>query len=449
LVVGRSIGLDVHRDFCQVAIADGGRARSAGRIATSVPQLELFARSLAPTDRVVLEATGNALAIARILEPHVAEVVLAHAKQVRAISHARVKTDKVDAKVLADLLAADLIPAVWIGDERVRMLRRLVSRRRGLVKRRTQIKNEISAVLHRNLKGANPASDPFGKKGRAWIAAQQLPIDERLTVDGCLRQLDFFGDELAEIDRLIAQQVLGDEDVRRLMTIPGIDVVTAATLVAVIGDVRRFPTSRQLVGYLGLHPTIRQSGNGPARHGRLSKEGSAAARHVLVEAAWSAAKAPGPLRAFAQRTAARRGRHVATVAVARKLAVLAWHLLTRGEDYAFARPGVVRRKLRAIELKAGAPRTKPGPNPDPVWNTTSDAAEKRQGASIRVAPVCARTGRIGDRGLLLPLRGVQGSARRTGSASPWPGRQGRRAAGPAPRARCSAPPGRAAAASRR
>jgi transposase len=161
------------------------------------------------------------------------------------------------------------------------------------------------------------------------------------------------------------------------MTIPGIDVVTAATLVAVIGDVRRFPTSRQLVGYLGLHPTIRQSGSGPARHGRLSKEGSAAARHVLVEAAWSAAKAPGPLRAFAQRTAARRGRHVATVAVARKLAVLAWHLLTRGEDYAFARPGLVRRKRRAMELKAGAPRAKPGPNPDPIWNTTSDAAEKR------------------------------------------------------------------------
>jgi transposase len=378
--MGRSIGLDVHRDFCQVAIADGARARAAGRIATSVEQLELFARSLAPADRVVLEATGNALAIARILEPHVAEVVLAHAKQVRAISHARIKTDKLDAKVLADLLAAGLIPAVWIGDERVRMLRRLVSRRRGLVKRRTQIKNEISAVLHRNLKGANPASDPFGKKGRAWIAAQQLPIDERLTVDGCVRQLDFLGGELSQIDEIIAQHALGDEDVRRLMTIPGIDVVTAATLAAVIGDVRRFPTSRQLVGYLGLHPTIRQSGTGPARHGRLSKEGSAAARRVLVEAAWSAAKSPGPLRAFAQRTAARRGRNVATVAVARKLAVLAWHLLTRGEDYAFARPSLVRRKLRTLELKAGAPRAKPGPKPDPVWNTTNDAAERRLAA---------------------------------------------------------------------
>jgi transposase len=385
VLVGRAIGLDVHRDFCQVAIADKGRARSAGRIATTPEQLELFGQSLAPTDRVVMEATGNALAIARILAPYVAEVVLAHAKQVRAISHARVKTDKIDAKVLADLLAADLIPRVWIGDERTRMLRRLVSRRRGLVKRRTQIKNEISAVLHRNLKGRSPASDPFGVKGRAWIAEQVLPIDERLTIDGCLRQLDFLGGELAQIDAVIAQQVLGDDDVRRLMTIPGIDVVTATTLVAVIGDVRRFPTSRHLVGYLGLHPTVRQSGNGPGRHGRVSKEGSAAARHVLVEAAWSSAKSPGPLRAFAQRTAARRGRHVATVAVARKLAVLAWTLLTRAEDYAFARPSLVRRKIRRLELTAGAPRAKPGPNHDPVWNTSTDEAEKRFALQAEVA----------------------------------------------------------------
>ena len=275
--MGRSIGLDAHRDFCQVAIADGGRARSAGRVSTEPAQLALFARSLGPDDRVVLEATGNALAIARILEPHVAEVVLAHAKDVRAISHAKVKTDKVDAKVLADLLAADLIPAVWIGDERTRMMRRLVSRRRGLVQRRTQIKNETAAVLHRNLKRRPPASDPFGVKGRAWLAEQELPSDERLTLDACLRQLDFLGDELARVDRIIAEHALEDPDVRRLMTIPGIDVTTASTLAAVIGDVRRFPSSRHLVGYLGLHPTLRQSGSGPGRHGRVSKEGSAAA----------------------------------------------------------------------------------------------------------------------------------------------------------------------------
>ena len=376
--MGRSIGLDAHRDYCEIAIADGGRARSAGRVATTRERLKLLACSLFPDDRVVLEATGNALAIARILEPHCAEVVIAHAKQLRAISHARVKTDKIDARVLADLLAADLIPRVWVGDDRVRALRRVVSRRRGLVKRRTQIKNEVSAVLHRNLKPRPPVADLFGKKGRAWLADQLLPVDERLTVDACLRQLDFIDVELAQIDKLVAEEALKDPDVRRLMTIPGIDVTTATTVVAVIGDVRRFPTARHLVGYLGLHPRIRQSGSGHAHHGRISKEGSAAARHVLVEAAWMTARSPGPLRAFALRTAARRGRHIATVAVARKLAVLCWHLLTHGEDYAFARPSLVRRKIRALELKAGAPRARSGPSRDPIWKNASAEERERQ-----------------------------------------------------------------------
>jgi transposase len=213
---------------------------------------------------------------------------------------------------------------------------------------------------------------------RRWLAGLELAIDERLTVDGCLRQLDFLGEEeLAQVDRVIAEQVVDDQDVRRLMTIPGVHVTTAATLAAVIGDIRRFPTARHLVGYLGLHPTVRQSGSGPARHGRTSKEGSAAARHVLVEAAWSAARTPGPLRAFAERTTARRGRQIAAVAVARKLAVLAWHLLTRDEDYAFAQPGQVQRKLRMLELAAGAPRRKSGPNGKPVWaSPTQQHAER-------------------------------------------------------------------------
>jgi transposase len=150
----RFIGLDVHRDFCEVAISEGGRARSTGQVATRPAELELFAQSLAAGDRVVLEATGNALAVARILAPHVAEVVLAHPKKLRAICEAKVKTDKVDARTLAELLAADLIPRVWIGDEQTRALRRRVSRRRQLVKQRTRLKNEVAAVLVRNLKEA-------------------------------------------------------------------------------------------------------------------------------------------------------------------------------------------------------------------------------------------------------------------------------------------------------
>jgi len=133
------------------------------------------------------------------------------------------------------------------------------------------------------------------------------------------------------------------------MTIPGISRLTAATLMAAIGDVRRFPSPRHLVGYLGLDPGVRQSGH-------ISKQGDAAARHVLVEAAHSVERAPGPLRAFKRRVQARRGFQIAMVAVARKLATIAWHLLTKQEDYAYARPALTHRKLRQAELAAGAPK---------------------------------------------------------------------------------------------
>jgi hypothetical protein len=240
-----------------------------------------------------------------------------------------------------------------------------------------RLKSHIYATLQRNLVTQVPASDLFGKRGRAWLCSLELPVDERQTVESDLRRLDFSIQERGLLDKQIAQIALASPEIRRLMTIPGVDVTTASTLAAVIGDIRRFPTPRHLVGYLGLHPTIRQSGNGPARHGRTSKEGSAAARHVLVEAAWSSAKSPGPLRAFAQRTAARRGRHVATVAVARKLAVLAWHLLTGGQDYAYQQPALVARKLRRLELAAGAPRRKPGPKPNPVWASDQQLLAQR------------------------------------------------------------------------
>jgi transposase len=116
-----------------------------------------------------------------------------------------------------------------------------------------------------------------------------------------------------------------------------------------------FDSSRRLVAYLGLDPKVRQSGEEPARRGRISKRGNAQARAVLVEAAWSAVRSPGPLRAFGERVRARKGSQVAAVAVARKIACLCWQLLAKEEDYAYARPSLMRAKIRRAELDAGAP----------------------------------------------------------------------------------------------
>jgi transposase len=354
----RFIGLDVHRDFCEVAIAEGGEVRAAGRVRTEPAALELFAQSLGGDDEVALEATGNALGIARILEPHVGRVLLANPKAVKGITRAGAKTDKIDARMLAKLLAGGFLPAVWLPDEQTRVLRRRISVRAQLVRQRTRAKNQVHATLIRNLKGKPPVSDLFGTRGRRWLAAQELPSDEQETVAACLRQIAFLDDEIGLIERALAEQVLASTEMRRLLTLPGVNFVTAAALLAAIGDIGRFPSARQLVSYLGLDPRVSQSGAEPARHGRISKQGPGETRHVLVEAAWHASRAPGPLRAFHQRIAARRGDNIATVAVARKLAVIAWHMLSRGEDYAFARPSLTREKIRRLELMTGAERQK-------------------------------------------------------------------------------------------
>jgi transposase len=212
----------------------------------------------------------------------------------------------------------------------------------------------VHAVLVRSLQGKAPVSDVFGKAGRAWLAGLELAEDERDTVAGCLRQVDFLDTEIAAVDQAIARQAVHSCEIKRLMTIPGVELTTAATLHAAIGDVRRFESPRQLVAYLGLDPKVRQSGSDEARLGRISKRGSRNARRVLGQAAWTTIKSPGPLRAFFERLKARRGEQVAIVAVARKLAVISWCLLTREEDYAFGRPSLTRRKLRRLELRAGA-----------------------------------------------------------------------------------------------
>ena len=265
-------------------------------------------------------------------------MVIANSRRLAQISQARAKTDRLDARTLAKLLRAGALEDVWMPDERTRARRRLCSRRAALVRARTRAKNEAHAVLARNLKGRPPVTDLFGRAGRRWLAALELPADERLTVDACLRQVDFLCAEIAELERLASADLIGDEDARRLLTIPGVGPQATLALLAVIGDVSRFGSTRQLVAYLGLDPRVRQSGSGEARHGRISKQGPAQARAALVEAAQQAMRQPGPLRAFGARIRARRGYQVAAVAVARKLACLAWQLLTKGEDYAFGAP---------------------------------------------------------------------------------------------------------------
>src|SRR5580704_14716733 len=174
--VGRAIGLDVHRDFCVVAICEDGKVRSAGRVPATPEGIATLAESLLPSDRVALEVTGGCWEVARILEPHVNRVVVVSPDDT-GISSARAKTDKLDARTLASLLWKGELEAVWMPDERCRILRRRLARREQLMRARTRAKNEIHAVLQRRLQERPPCSDLFGVKGRRWLAGLELPLE--------------------------------------------------------------------------------------------------------------------------------------------------------------------------------------------------------------------------------------------------------------------------------
>lgn len=356
----RVIGMDIHRTFAEVVFWEDGRLRPAGRIDMTRSGLEGFGRTLTSKDEVVIEATGNSMAVVHVLSPYVARVIVANPLQVKAIAHARIKTDKIDAGVLASLRAADFLPEIWLPDAATERLRRLVTRRDQVVRHRTRIKNEVHAILHAHLLPRCPHADLFGGRGRAWLERQPLPDDERAAIGRHLRELDRLGEDLVVLDGEIAQAGIDNPAVKRLLTIAGVNLTVAAGLVAAIGDVHRFASPQKLVSYIGLNPRVRQSGLGLAQHGRISKHGRSHARAMLIEAAWAAAKAPGPLHAFFIRIRARRGHQVAAVAVARKLVVLCWHLLSKDVDYQWARPGLVASKLRSMQLQAGMPARKGG-----------------------------------------------------------------------------------------
>jgi transposase len=374
----RVVGLDLHRVFAEAVMLEDGVVRRLGRIGMTRDHLAAFARTLTRDDHVVVEATGNASAVAELIRPHVGRVVIANPRQVRLIAEARVKTDVLDATVLARLYASGFLPEVWIPDEATLGLRRQVTRRTQIVRQRARLKTIVQSILHAHLVPPCPHADLFGPRGRAWLSGQPLPSDEGDAVARHLREYDRLTEDLKVVERELAREARADPNVTRLMTIPGIDMVVAVGLIAAIGPVARFDGPDRLVAYLGLNPSVHQSGEGRPRHGRITKRGRTHARTMLVEAAWQAVRGPGPLRAFFQRVSGRRGPHVAAVAVARKLALIIWHLLTRGEDYAWVRPALHAKKLRDLELRSGEPARRGQRGAAYAYNLTRTRQEERR-----------------------------------------------------------------------
>ncbi|MBV9581431.1 MAG: IS110 family transposase [Chloroflexi bacterium] len=360
--MARWVGLDLHKRVLEVCIVnDAGAVESRHRVTVTREQLKTFAQErLHSDDRVAVEATTNTWPVVELLRPFVAEIVVSNPMRTAAIAEAKVKTDKVDAATLAQLLRAQYLPGVWQPDAATAQLRQLTGRRSALVGDATAIKNRIHSILHQRLI-PNPSCKLFSQQGKEWLQTILLELepDDRAAIQRDLHLLDEVEAGVAELEQRIFTSGGADRRLKLLITLPGVDVLCAQTLLAALGDVSRFPDGDHAASYLGLVPSTKQSA-AHIYHGPITKAGRGHARWMLVEAAQHVASHPGPLGVFFRRIASKKGRNVAVVATARKLVVLAFELLRRQEPYRYALPRPTAKKLSRLRMRSGGPRLATG-----------------------------------------------------------------------------------------
>jgi len=329
------VGVDLHLRFCYMSAVDAtGRELRAGRVANDGDSLRQFFMGLKRAFKeeekisVAVEACGFWFAFVDCVEPLVDRLVLVHPARVKAIAHAKLKNDRVDAATLAQLLRTNYLPEAWKADRATRDLRELLRLRIALGKSRTRYKNQVHAVLsHEGQR--SPVSDLFGSNGRAWLVELALRPAGRQAVDTLLRQIDQLEGELRRLDQDLTKQAQADVDARNLMSMPGIGAFSALVLKAEIGDIRRFRDKRSLFQYAGLVPVVRDSA-GHRYRGGITRAGSPTLRWVLCEAAQTAVRYCPAAQGYFERLAKRKHPHVARVALARKLLGAVWALWTHG-----------------------------------------------------------------------------------------------------------------------
>jgi transposase len=319
------VGMDVHRKRSQVALLDehGGQLLNRN-LANGSAELVAVLGRLEPGTPVAFEAAYGWGWLAALLEELELEPHLVHPSRCKAIASARLKDDKVDARTLAQLLRAELLPEAWIAPQAVRDQRALLRHRAALVRMATALKCRVHAILAD--RGVGVEESLWGSAGRVMLAELPLPAAQRAVVTDCLALIDAISPLVARLERDLVARARPDPRVQALQALPGIGPITAMTLVAEIGDIARFPTARKLCAWAGLTPVVRNSDR-KVRHGHITKMGSPWVRFVLQEAAQRAKTRP-PFATFYAQTAARRGKHIATVAVARRLLARSFHLLT-------------------------------------------------------------------------------------------------------------------------
>ena len=331
----RYVALDIHKHYCVVAGVDREARVLLQAVRVEHADLEgWLKKNLQATDHVVIESTTNAWHVYDLLSPLVERGVVANPFKVKQIAQARVKTDIRDTLILARLLAANLVPDVWVPPQHVRQVRQLLSQRRQLVETHTQMVNRMHSVAHRHHL-QHERGKRFNEKNTNWQKEKRLSAVEQFQLELEMENRAYLEKQIGRIGKVVAKmshQKPWAQSMTYLMQLPGFGVITAMTVLAAIGEIQRFDSARHLASYSGLTPGLEQSGTKNRGKG-VTKEGRKELRWALVEVAQRAVKSDPLWKHRFQEMQKRMHRNQAIVAVARRLLELVWYVLTRRQSY--------------------------------------------------------------------------------------------------------------------
>ena len=349
------VGIDVHKKLCQAAVLDeSGGLLDETRFMNNEKGIEEFALKLTTFHddvKAVVESTSNLwIQVHDRLENHGIDVTLSNPGKTRLIAEAKVKTDKVDARTLARLLRANMIPACYVPNEEQRSRRELLRYRIKLVQTRTKVRNRVHTLLDKH--GLRvPYKTKFSKKAVAWMKTQSLGFMDDAILRSDLALLETFDEQICFVEERIAALAVDEPQVRLLMMMTGVGCFSAMLILAEICTVDRFSGDKKFSSWMGLAPRVCQSGE-KIRIGGVYGSGNRRMRWVMVQCAHTAKRYDPRLRSFYERHVKRKGEEKAVVAVAHEMARIIYFMLKRNEPYRGMREGLTERKIKDMESRA-------------------------------------------------------------------------------------------------
>ena len=324
------VGMDVHKLFCQICVLDERKEEIANdKVRTDRDSIERYVEKFDEDTKFAIEATIRSRFVYRILTAKGFEVKVADPKALAAITCSKKKTDVNDSRILARMLYLDEIPETYVPDERIMEIRDLTRNRKQLVERSTAIKNQIHATITEEGVWVPPKTDIFTNERKEWLRSLGM-----LSVDINLDCLDVNKNHVKQYNKLIKEIFKRTPEARLIETIPGVGVLSAVSIIAEIGDVSRFRSSKQLCAYAGLVPSVRQSGSS-AHYGGITKQGPPQLRALMIECMNMHVHhhPDSRLSGFFQRKTEERGRKKAVVAGGRKMLRIIYYMLRDNEEY--------------------------------------------------------------------------------------------------------------------